>query len=756
MRHRKSHSYSPRRAVVIGGGFSGLATAALLGQQGWDVLLFEKQQELGGRARVFKKKGFRFDMGPSWYLMPEVFERYFSQFGKRPEEFYELVRLNPRYRLYFGDSSSVTLADSMTDNARWFESVEPGAGKKLKSYIVARKKAYEAAARTLIYADIWSWRTWMSWRMITAMIGVLSFRVWESWYAGVARVFKHDKLRKALGFAAVFLGGSPFATPSLYSILCYSDYVGGVWYPRGGMGVVVDALVRLCRGVGVQIKTGVRVNAIDVVDGRVVGVRASGNRYPADVVIGAGDLPSLQTKLLPPVYRTSYTSWDTKTLGISALLLYLGVDKKLKHITHHSVYFSENWEENFHQIEAGTIPDDPSFYISARTVTDPTIAPKKTEELFVLIPLGAATYTSAQLRHLRHAVIEKIERLFETSIADYLVVDEVFTPKDFATEYDAFEGTALGLAHTWKQSLWGRPSNKSTIQGLYFTGQYTNPGVGVPMALVSAELVADMIAKEDDLPNQVFKKGSTTYYYSSIFFGDQVRKDVFALYAYVRIVDDYVDSATPDIQAFENMWKDTKLQWKGGQCENRVVRSFVALCRRRRFEWDWVEGFWEAMRADLIKKEYRSYKELETYMYGSAEVIGFMMARILGLSDKAMHAAGLQGRAMQYINFIRDVKEDEELGRNYLGYTKQQKEDPAQWAAFVSGCITRYESLQKQAERGYTYIPKRHLIPIKTASDMYGWTAREIKKHPQRVWEKKIKPNKMRVIWTIINNALAL
>ena len=750
-----------RRIIVIGGGFSGLAVSALLAKAGYKVQLLEKNKELGGRARVLKKKGFSFDMGPSWYLMPEVFEKFFGLFEKKVSDYYELVRLDPRYKVFYGDEKEgMVLKDDLKQNEAVFEQIEKGSGKKLRQFLDKTKEVYELTTQGLVYQDVFNLKAWVRGENVKQVLKLItSFNFWQSWDSWLKGFFKSDKLRKILGFPAVFLGGSPFNTPALYSILAWADFGEGVWYPRGGMGKVVEGLEELAKEMGVEVITGVEVKKLLVKKGKVWGVRTERELIRAEAVVAATDVPMVELKLLPKKYQKEESNWSKKTIGISALLLYLGVKKRIENLVHHNIYFARDWEKNFREIfEAKTIPEDPSFYISARSATDRTIVPEGMEELFVLVPLGSGgQYSQVDLKKLKAGVIKKMEKMLGEKIEEYLTVEEQFTPADFERDYRAYKGTALGLAHTLNQSLWGRAESRSQkIKGLYFTGQYTNPGVGVPMALISAQITAEALIETDKTKEKIFKRGSVTYYYSSLFFKGQVKKDVFSLYAYVRQMDDLVDCEKPKIKDLEQMWQETKYEWQGKGGGSVVVKGMIELAKRKGFEWSWIEAFYRAMAADLKIKEYKSFEQLEEYMYGSAEVIGLMMAKILDLPEEAMMAAAKQGKAMQYVNFIRDVKEDEMMGRNYIGYGREIKEDQKKWVVFVAKAIDRYRKIQEEAEKGYKFIPKAYLVPIKTAAEMYNWTAKMIEDSPEVVWQKKIKPSKLQVLTTIVKNWLTL
>ncbi|MFZ5376189.1 MAG: phytoene desaturase family protein [Patescibacteria group bacterium] len=325
--------FNSPRIVIVGGGLSGLATAALLSKQGFQVTVLEKNSSLGGRARVLKKKGFSFDMGPSWYMMPEVFERFFAVFDKKPTDFYDLIRLDPRYQIIFADGQKVELTDNLQQNISWFESQETGAGCRLESFLRKIKVAYEASTKYLMYANIWSLKSLLNKKNLLALCQIFrSLRFWRSWNQEVSSFFKNTKLQQILGFPAVFLGGSPFNTPALYSILAWADFGQGIWYPRGGMSKIVEALEKLALAYGTEIKINSEAIAIEVENGNVAGVKTSDNFYPAEIVIAATDLAHVETQLLPSKYTSrTKSTWEKKTLGISALLLYLGIDKKYHH-----------------------------------------------------------------------------------------------------------------------------------------------------------------------------------------------------------------------------------------------------------------------------------------------------------------------------------------------------------------------------------------------------------------------------------------
>lgn len=608
--------------------------------------------------------------------------------------------------------------------------------------------------------DIWNVITWFRIKnLFAALRSFTLIRPWETWQQELERLTSNTHLQKLLGFFAVFLGGSPYNTPSLFSLLIWSDFGKGIWYPLGGMGSVVGGIAQLAKEKGATIYTNQEATKILVTDNKVTGVQTNSQLLPADVVIGATDIPFIETKLLDKRYQ-SYPSkyWQKKTPSISALMIYVGLKKRYPQLVHHNLYFTKDWKKNFQEIfKDKTLPTNPSFYVSVRSKTDRSIVPTNAEELVILVPIGSRTsYSQTKLFNFTTQVIKTAEQVLDIEIEKNTVVKKVFGPSDFAKELNAYQGTALGLAHTFTQSLWLRPSNVSKkVKGLYYVGQYTNPGVGVPTAIASAQIVAKMIGAAPNHNQSIFKKGSTTYYYSSLFFTGQVKQDVFALYAYVRTIDDIVDSENPDLTQLEKLWQLTQESWEGKSIAEPVVQQFIELAKRKKFSWQWIMAFWTAMRSDLTKKSYKNFSELEKYMYGSAEVIGFMMVRILNLPPAAMKTAALQGKAMQLLNFIRDIDEDEKLGRKYLVYKDGWKKDPLKWNKMVRSYLQKYNHIQREAEAGYRFIPKQFLIPIKTAANMYKMTGRILERNPMIIWEKKVKPKKWQVILEVVKNTLS-
>ncbi len=482
-----------KTAIIIGAGIGGLATACLLAKEGYHVQLFEKNEQCGGRASVFEAEGFRFDMGPSWYLMPDVFEHFFALMGERVEDYLHLARLDPSYRIFFKDKGiSVDLHSNLERDRDTFEALEPGAYEALRIYLERAKEAYEISKAHFLYKNYDS-----IWDVLCkeAFMHGRRLPVFSNMHSYVRRFFKTTQMQKIMEYQLVFLGSSPYATPALYSLMNYIDFKLGVFYPQGGIYEIVKALVKMAKKHGANVSTHTAITRILVEDGQAVGVQLQdGGEVRADFVISNADIHYTETRLLSAEHRTySDRYWRTRTLAPSALILYLGVRGRIPSLTHHTLLFSRDWQRNFREIfDHPTWPADPSLYVCAPSVTDPTVAPPDHENLFVLVPIAAGlSYTDTE----RDVQVERLLTNMETSLSipdlrERIVYRRVFCVKDFAERFNSLEGTALGLAHTLKQTAIFRPNNVSSkVKHLFYVGGNTNPGIGMPTCLISAELV---------------------------------------------------------------------------------------------------------------------------------------------------------------------------------------------------------------------------------------------------------------------------
>lgn len=493
-----------KQAIVIGSGFAGMSAASFLARSGWKVIVLEQHDMPGGRARKFEAAGFTFDMGPSWYWMPDVFERYFQQFGKQVSDYYQLERLDPSYRVYWPDGITDIPADYEELKAL-FEKLEPGAGAQLDLFMKEAAYKYEVGVNKLVFKPGQSLLEFLDLDLIK---GVFKLDVFNSMKAHVGKYFKNPKLVELMEFPVLFLGALPEHTPALYSLMNYADIKGGTWYPQKGMYEIAQAMYDLALSLGVEFRFNHSVTGINIKNGIAQSVSCFVNTpagktnvvIDANVVVGGADYHHVETALLPKEYQ-SYSAdyWNKRVMAPSCLLYYIGLNKRLKGITHHSLYFDTDF--GLHGKEIYTTkewPSNPLFYLCAPSVTDKSVAPEGCENLFFLIPV--ATGLTGDTEELREKyfqqIIKRVEKQLGQSIADAIIYKRTFAQSNFIEDYHAFKGNAYGLANTLLQTAVLKPSCRSKkVKNLFFTGQLTVPGPGVPPSLISGEVVAKEITK---------------------------------------------------------------------------------------------------------------------------------------------------------------------------------------------------------------------------------------------------------------------
>lgn len=487
-----------KKIIVIGAGFGGLSVAALLAKEGNDVTIIEKNSQIGGRARVWKKDGFVFDMGPSWYLMPEVFERFFSNFGNKPTDFFELHRLDPSYRMFFGEDRVVDIHKDISKNMETFEKIEEGGAQKLRKYLAVSEYEYEVSMRDFVYKDYKSPFDFFNFELLTKGS---KLHVFESMDRYTKRFFSSSFARKILEYTIVFLGGTPKSTPALYSLMSHVDFNLGVWYPQGGINKLVEALEKICIKNNVKIITDTEVNKIIVKDGVAIGVEAKNQKIYADIIVSNADYAHMERDLLEKEDR-SYSDkyFERAKIAPSGFVIFLGLKKKIPKLIHHNLFLENDWNQHFETIfETPAWPNAPSYYISCPSKTDPSVAPEGHENIFILVPVASGLEDNEKIREQYYKkIISHFEKIIDQKIEEHIVVKRIFAHNDFIKDYNAFKGTALGLSHTLLQSAIFRPSNKSKkVKNLYYSGQYTHPGIGVPMTLICSEIVAKKIRDEN-------------------------------------------------------------------------------------------------------------------------------------------------------------------------------------------------------------------------------------------------------------------
>lgn len=486
-----------RSVLVIGSGFAGLSAATSLADKGFQIKIVEKNTDIGGRARKFSASGFTFDMGPSWYWMPDVFDAYFKKFGKQVSDYYELERLDPSYKVVYSKEDQVDLPARMSELEALFEEFEPGAGKQLQKFMEQAAYKYEVGINKLVYKP---GRSLMEFASPKLLYDVMRMDVFQSMARHVRKFFSNEKLIQLMEFPVLFLGALPENTPALYSLMNYADMALGTWYPKGGMHKIVEGMATLAQEKGVEILTDHEVLSINSKNEKVTSVTTSKGELTADVVIGGADYHHIESKLLVPTDRNySDSYWDKRIMAPSSLIYYLGIDKKLEGLLHHNLFFDVDFKPHAHTIYTDPQwPEDPLFYVSVVSKTDPGSAPEGCENVFILIPVAPDLEDTDDIReHYYELVMNRLEKLTGQSVKEHVIYKRSYAHQDFKDDYHSFKGNAYGLANTLTQTAILKPALKNKkLSNLYYTGQLTVPGPGVPPSLISGQVVADEVAKD--------------------------------------------------------------------------------------------------------------------------------------------------------------------------------------------------------------------------------------------------------------------
>jgi phytoene desaturase len=482
--------------AVIGSGFSGLAAATCLANDGFDVTVFEKNDLPGGRARKLQAEGFLFDMGPSWYWMPDVFEKYFNRFGKTTKDYYSLTRLDPSYRIFYGQNDYLDIPAGIEALKKLFETLEPGSSMHLVKFLEEGKYKYDVGINSLVYKPGLSITEFVDFELIK---GVFKLHIFQSISQYVRKFFKEPRIIKLLEFPVLFLGATPENTPALYSLMNYADMVLGTWYPQGGMYKLVEGMVSLAREQGVKFKFNSAVEKIAIKTTSAEGVWSNGELHSFDYVVASADYHHVEQKLLPEASR-KYTPqyWDKRVMAPSSLLFYIGLNKRVKNLLHHTLFFDQDFSLHAKEIyEEPKWPTAPQFYVSCPSKTDATVAPEGHENLLILIPVAPGLQDENTIREKYfNLVIDRLESIIGESIRPHIIFKRSYAHNDFIADYNAFKGNAYGLANTLWQTANLKPSiENKKVCNLFYTGQLTVPGPGVPPSLISGQVVAKEVIK---------------------------------------------------------------------------------------------------------------------------------------------------------------------------------------------------------------------------------------------------------------------
>ena len=481
-----------KNIVVIGAGYGGLTAAALLAKDGHSVTVIEKNEQPGGKASLLELDGFSFDMGPSWYMWPQVFDDFFAEFGKDATEILELKKLDPSYRVFFDDGDVVDISSDIEKNYDTFDKLEDNGADKLKQYLDVCKKQYDIAMKGFVYRTYNSIFDFFSPRMV--MDG-LRLKAFSNFHSGVKKYFKEPKTQKLLEWITVFLGGDPRNVPAMYCMMSYLDHHHGIYYPKGGMNGLAQQIYQIALENKVEFKFNEPVTKIKVDGKKATEVITEKGNYKPDFVINNSDYHHGETVLLEEEnqsYKQKY--WEKSTMAVSMHLAYIGVNRKIDGLTHHNYFFENKWTEHFDQIfKEPKWPDNPNFYVCCPSKVDNSVAPPGMENLFFLVPVACDLEDSDKVREeYFEKVLDKFEKWTGENIRDDIVVKSLFTHRDFKERYNAYKGTGLGMAHTLWQTAVFRPKHKSSkVENLYYTGQYNHPGVGVPTTVISSQILVN-------------------------------------------------------------------------------------------------------------------------------------------------------------------------------------------------------------------------------------------------------------------------
>ncbi len=486
-----------KKIIVIGAGFAGLATATSLADKGFEVTILEKNATLGGRARLFEVDGFRFDMGPSWYWMPDVFENYFAKFNKKPSDYYDLIRLDPSYAVIFDSNTKVDIPAGIEKLKALFESIEVGSGARLEAFLHQAAYKYDVGMNKFVWKPSRSLSEFVSLKLLYDL-GRMD--VLQSFATHIRKFFTDPKLLQLMEFPILFLGATPENTPAMYSLMNYAEIALGTWYPMGGMHEIVKGMVSLAQEKGVNILCNQNVEKIEITGSKAKKVITQHSSFEADVVVAGADYHHVDTQLLGEYRNYSDQYWDKRTLAPSSLLYYLGVNKRIPKLLHHNLFFDEDFKQHAHEIYTQPQwPSKPLFYVSAPSKTDPSVAPAGYENIFILIPVAPDLKddTEATREHYFDLVMNRLEAYVGEEIRPHIVYKRTFAHSDFRADYNAFKGNAYGLANTLLQTAFLKPKLKNKkVANLFYTGQLTVPGPGVPPSLISGLVVAEEVAKE--------------------------------------------------------------------------------------------------------------------------------------------------------------------------------------------------------------------------------------------------------------------
>lgn len=485
------------KVIVLGAGISGLSAAAHLAKYGFKVEILEKNATAGGRARSIEAAGFTFDIGPSWYFMPDVLEKFYNRFGHKASDFYTLKRLDPAFRVFYGANDSIDIPAKQNDLYNLFEEIEKGSGKNLRRFLKNAHQKYNFGMHKAIYKPYLS-----VWELFNPMLisGLLLTKSFKSYSRDVNALFKDKRITQILEFPVMFSGAAPGKISALYTLIDYALLKLGTWYPLGGMHKVVEALEKICIEQGVELSFNVNVDQLDVVKNKVLSAHCRHRNFYAEYFVSAADYYFTEQHLLSENHRNyDQKFWNSRIFAPSALMYFVGINKKVAGLRHHNLFFDTDLTKHAAEIySTPRWPDSPAFFVTVPSVSDPTVAPVGCENLVILVPVAPGLDDHGKVRdHFFEQIISRIEKCTKTPIRENILWHKSYAHSDFINDYNAYRGNAFGLANTFNQTGQFKPKLRNRhVSNLFYAGHITVPGPGLPPALISGELAANLIFRD--------------------------------------------------------------------------------------------------------------------------------------------------------------------------------------------------------------------------------------------------------------------
>jgi phytoene desaturase len=800
------------RVAVIGSGFGGLASAIRLQAQGFPVTIFEKRDKAGGRAYVYRQDGFTFDAGPTVITAPDCLKDLFELSGKRMEDYLELIKLSPMYRLRWEDGLSFDYSDDIEDTIAQIAKINPEDARNYPAFLEYTRQVFVEGYEKLAHVPFLDFTS-----MIKVSPQLMKLQAFRTVYGMVGKYLKDPHLRQAFSFHSLLVGGNPFTASSIYTLIHYLEKKWGVYFAKGGTNAAVSALVKLFTDIGGEIRFEAEVDRIVTRDGKVTGLVVGGREEDFGVVVSNGDVVHTYQKLLrqePAVERTRKGLLRARQ-SMSLFVLYFGTKKRYPGLAHHNILFGNRYKALLDDIfNKGVLADDFSLYLHVPTVTDPSVAPEGCENFYALSPvphLGKAAL-DWKIEGPKYAdkILSYLEKHYLPGLKQEIITQRHFTPDDFKYELNAHLGSAFSLEPVLWQSAYFRVHNRDAhLKGLYFAGAGTHPGAGIPGVIGSAQATAGLVVEDYHLGNvetldrvvqdqrfgaapqplaaaareetspevavalaqcrSMIRVGSKSFSMASHLFGEKTRDAAHFLYGWCRYSDDQVDSVRDPVEQLarvEELRRKTADAFRGAPAPEPVFVALSHIATEFRIPSYYAEELLEGMAMDVRRQSYATAADLGLYCYRVAGTVGLMMSHVMGVSDeRALEYAGALGSAMQMTNIARDVMEDAAMGRVYLPEAWLREEG---LAPSDVGLANNREAVARVVRRlleladryyaignsGLKFLPWRAALAVGTASSVYSDIGRVVRSRGARAWDERAVVSKGRKLSMVLKGLL--